>query len=61
MDTIGDFLTRVRNAGMAKHEKVDIPASNVRKGIAQVLQDYGYFRSFKVARVGQQGVMRVYL
>ncbi|MEO0334837.1 MAG: 30S ribosomal protein S8 [Pseudomonadota bacterium] len=61
MDTIGDFLTRVRNAGMAKHEKVDIPASNVRKGIAQVLQDYGYIRSFKVARDGKQGVMRVYL
>jgi len=61
MDTIGDFLTRVRNAGMAKHEKVDIPASNVRKGIAQVLKDYGYIRSFKVARDGKQGVMRVYL
>ena len=61
MDTIGDFLTRVRNAGMAKHEKVDIPASNLRKGIAQVLQDYGYIRSFKVARDGKQGVMRVYL
>lgn len=61
MDTIGDFLTRVRNAGIAKHEKVDIPASNARKGIAQVLQDYGYIRSFKVARDGKQGVMRVYL
>ena len=61
MDTIGDFLTRVRNAGLAKHEKVDVPASNVRAGIAQVLQEYGYIRSFKVARDGKQGVMRVYL
>jgi len=61
MDTIGDFLTRIRNAGMAKHEKVDLPNSNVRQGIAKVLQDHGYIRSYKVARDGKQGVMRVYL
>ncbi len=61
MDTIGDFLTRIRNAGQAKHDKVDIPASNVRQGIAQILQDYGYIRSFKVAKDNKQGIMRVYL
>lgn len=61
MDTIGDFLTRVRNAGLAKHEKVDVPNSNVREGIAKILQEYGYIRSYKVARDGKQGVMRVYL
>lgn len=61
MDTIGDFLTRIRNAGQAKHDKVDIPASNVRKGIAQILQEYGYIRSFKVAKDNKQGIMRVYL
>lgn len=61
MDTIGNFLTRIRNAGMAKHEKVDLPNSNVRQGIAKVLQSQGYIRDFKVARDGKQGVMRVYL
>ncbi len=61
MDTIGDFLTRIRNAGASKHEKLDIPASNVRVGIAKILLDQGYIRSFKVVRDGKQGVMRVYL
>ena len=61
MDTIGDFLTRVRNAGAARHEKLDIPASNVRVGIARILLENGYIRSFKVVRDNKQGVMRVYL
>jgi small subunit ribosomal protein S8 len=61
MDTIGEFLTRIRNAGMARHEKLDIPASNVRVGIAKILLESGYIRSFKVAKDGKQGVMRVYL
>ncbi len=61
MDTIGEFLTRIRNAGAARHEKVDIPASNVRIGIAKILLESGYIRSFKVVRDGKQGVMRVYL
>ena len=61
MDTIGEFLTRIRNAGAAKHEKLDIPSSNVRVGIAKILLENGYIRSFKVVRDGKQGVMRVYL
>ncbi len=61
MDTIGDFLTRIRNAGAAKQEKLDIPASNIRVGIAKILLEQGYIRSFKVVRDGKQGVMRVYL
>lgn len=61
MDTIGDFLTRVRNAGMAKHEKLDVPCSNMRVGIAKVLQEAGYIRSYKTAKDGKQGLMRVYL
>lgn len=61
MDTIGEFLTRVRNAGSARHEKLDVPSSNVRVGIAKILLENGYIRSFKVARDGKQGVMRVYL
>lgn len=61
MDTIGDFLTRIRNAGMARHEKVDIPNSKMRQGLAKILQDAGYIRSYKVAKDGKQGLMRVYL
>lgn len=61
MDTIGDFLTRIRNAGASRHEKLDIPASNVRVGIAKILLEQGYIRSFKVVRDDKQGVMRVYL
>lgn len=61
MDTIGEFLTRVRNAGNARHEKLDIPASNSRVGIAKILLQNGYIRSFKVVKDGKQGVMRLYL
>ena len=61
MDTIGDFLTRIRNAQAARHEKVDVPASNVRQGVAKVLQDQNYITSFKVVKDSKQGMMRVYL
>ncbi len=61
MDTIGEFLTRIRNAGSAKHEKVDVPSSNMRVGIATVLRDAGFIKSFKVVKDGKQGMMRVYL
>jgi small subunit ribosomal protein S8 len=50
MDTIGEFLTRVRNAGLARHEKVDVPSSKVRVGIAGVLKAGGYIRDFKVVK-----------
>ncbi len=61
MDTISQFLTLVRNAGAARHEKVDMPASKVRAGIAQILVNEGFIRSFKVAKDSKQGIMRVYL
>ncbi len=61
MDTISQFLTMIRNAGAAKHEKVDLPASNFRVGVAQVLANEGFIRSFKVAKDSKQGIMRVYL
>lgn len=61
MDKVGQFLTQVRNAAMAKHEKVDVPASRIRSGLAQILQDTGFIRSFKVAKDSKQGIMRVYL
>jgi small subunit ribosomal protein S8 len=61
MDKIADFITQIRNAGTARHEKVDVPASNVRAGIAKILVEEGYIRSFKVAKDSKQGIMRVYL
>jgi small subunit ribosomal protein S8 len=61
MDTVSEFITRIRNAGNAKHEKLDVPSSNLRVGIANILQKNGYIRSFKVVRDGKQGMMRVYL
>ena len=61
MDTIAQFLTVIRNAGRSQHEKVDMPASKVRAGIAQNLASEGYIRSFKVAKDSKQGIMRVYL
>lgn len=61
MDTIGEFLTRIRNAGAAKHEKFDIPASKMREGIAKILVEEGMLRSFKVAKDSKQGIMRLYL
>jgi len=61
MDTVAEFLTRIRNAGLSKHDKVDIPSSQLRVGIATVLRDSGYIRNFKVVKDGKQGIMRIYL
>lgn len=61
MDTIGDFLTRIRNAQAARHEKVDVPASNMREGIAKVLKEQNYISNYKVVKDSKQGMMRVYL
>ena len=60
-DTIADMLTRIRNANSAKHASVDIPASNLKKQIAQILQDEGYIKSFKVIDDKKQGIIRVNL
>lgn len=60
-DPIADMLTRIRNANSAKHETVDIPASNMKKAIAQILVDEGYIKNFKVIDDGKQGVMRLTL
>lgn len=61
MDTIAEFLTRIRNAGAARHEKVDVPSSKVRVGIAEILVNNGLIRSYKVAKDSKQGIMRLYL
>lgn len=60
-DPIADMLTRIRNAISAKHETVDIPASNMKKAIAQILLDEGYIASYKVIDDEKQGVIRVTL
>ena len=60
-DTIADMLTRIRNANSARHESVDIPASNMKKAIAQILLDEGYIKSFSVIEDGKQGIIHVVL
>ena len=60
-DTIADMLTRIRNASSAKHDSVDVPASNVKKAIAQILLDEGYINSFSVEEDGKQGVIHITL
>ena len=60
-DVIADMLTRIRNANDAKHETVDIPASNLKKSIAEILLDEGYIKSFQIVEDGKQGIIRVTL
>ena len=60
-DVIADMLTRIRNANSAKHETVDVPASNLKKSIAQILLDEGYIKNFQVVEDGKQGVIRITL
>ena len=60
-DTIADMLTRIRNANSAKHDSVDVPASNMKKAIAQILVDEGYIKGFKVEEDGKQGIIEIEL
>lgn len=60
-DPIADLLTRIRNASSAKHDSVEIPASNMKKAICQILLDEGYIKDFSVAEDGKQGVITVTL
>lgn len=60
-DPIADMLTRIRNANSAKHDTVDIPASNMKKAIAQILVDEGYIKGFKVEDDGKQGMIEIAL
>ena len=60
-DSIADMLTRIRNASSAKHDTVDVPASNMKKAIAQILLDEGYIKSFTVTEDGKQGIMTITL
>ena len=60
-DPVADMLTRIRNANNAKHETVDVPASNMKKSIAQILLDEGYIKSFSIVDDGTQGVIHITL
>ncbi|MGI6264532.1 MAG: 30S ribosomal protein S8 [Acutalibacteraceae bacterium] len=60
-DTIADMLTRIRNANSAKHDSVDIPASKMKKAIAQILVDEGYVKNYQVIEDGKQGIIRITL
>ena len=60
-DSIADMLTRIRNANAAKHDTVSVPASNMKKAIAQILVDEGYIKGFKVIDDGKQGMIEIAL
>ena len=60
-DPISDMLTRIRNANSAKHDTVDIPASNMKKAIAEILQEEGYIKNFHLIDDGKQGIIQIAL
>lgn len=60
-DVIADMLTRIRNANSAKHETVDVPASNMKKAIADILKEEGYIAGYQIIEDGKQGVIRITL
>lgn len=60
-DPIADFLTRIRNAGMVYHDKVEVPASNVKKALAEILKEEGFIKDFEYIADNKQGILRLYL
>ncbi len=60
-DVIADMLTRIRNANSAKHESVDVPASNMKKAIADILKEEGYIAGYQIVEDGKQGIIRITL
>ena len=60
-DPVADMLTRIRNAGSAKHATVDVPASNMKKAIAEILLEEGYIKNFQIINDGLQGIIRITL
>ena len=60
-DVIADMLTRIRNANSARHETVDVPASNMKKAIADILVEEGYVKGYQVIEDGKQGIIRITL
>ncbi|RMD86810.1 MAG: 30S ribosomal protein S8 [Calditrichaeota bacterium] len=60
-DPIADFLTRIRNAAQAKHTKVDVPASNMKKQMARILKEYGFIKNYILIDDKKSGIIRIYL
>jgi len=60
-DAIADMLTRIRNANTARHESVDVPASKIKKAIADILVEEGYIKSYQIIEDGKQGIIRIAL
>ena len=60
-DPIADMLTRIRNAGAARHATVEVPASSMKKAIAQILLDEGYIKAFEIVENGTQGTIKITL
>lgn len=60
-DPLADMLTRIRNAGKAKHKSVDMPGSNMKVAIAAVMKNEGYIKNYKVIKDNKQGILRIYL
>ncbi|MDO4912484.1 MAG: 30S ribosomal protein S8 [Lactobacillus sp.] len=60
-DPIADYLTRIRNANMAKHESVEIPASNIKKSISEILKNEGFIRDYEVIEDNKQGIIKISL
>ena len=60
-DPIADMLTRIRNANSAKHETVDVPVSNMKKAIAEILLEEGYIKSYEIIDDGKQGMIHITL
>ena len=60
-DPIADLLTRIRNANSSKHESVDVPASNMKKALVEILKEEGYIKEYQIIEDGKQGVIRITL
>lgn len=60
-DPIADFLTRIRNANMVRHESLDVPASKIKKDISEILKREGFIRDYEVTEDGKQGMIRIFL
>lgn len=60
-DPIADLLTRIRNALVARHDRVDVPASKIKVSIVRILKEEGYIKNFKVIKDNKQGILRVFL
>ena len=60
-DPIADYLTRIRNANMAKHDSVEIPASNMKKSISEILKNEGFIRDYEIADDNKQGIIKIFL